>query len=278
MQRIVVLSTDNHPGYFFYLPIVAHYWQHFGWEIAIFETQGIPYYDYIQNARYYPIPEIEGVRPGTCAQTVRHFVADVLPRDAYWMVQDIDLIPLKPWEPDLNARTVWGFPEMTGGTFVPVHYTGMTGDKWYELMGCTGDLKADMEREMKRNGRAYAKQEDWEIWWNTDWDILTQKIIPRKNEFTWVPRGMVSCGRFTVPKGRIDRCSIEVDPETNAYSWGATKEQYKKIWTDAHCENHNPSSPEKWKMIRGLLVEVFGEVPSWMDEHATNHYSKYGVH
>lgn len=221
------------------------------------------------------IPDIEGVRPNTLAQTVRHFVADVLPRDAYWQVQDIDLIPLKPWEPDLNARTVWGFPEMTGGTFVPVHYTGMTGDKWYDLMGCTGDLKADMERELKRNGRAY--KEKWEDYWDTDWDILTQKILPRRKEFTWVERGMVSCGRFTVPKGRIDRCSIEVDPVTNAYSWGATKEQYKKIWVDAHCENHNPSSPEKWKMIRSLLEEVFGEVPEWMDTHAKNHYEKYGV-
>jgi len=267
MQRIVVLSTDNSPGYFFYLPIVEYYWNKFGWDVVVFATEdmthakdNITHYSYDTGltrnpyTETYEIPSIEGVRPGTCAQTVRHFVADVLPRDAYWMVQDIDLIPLKPWEPDLNARTVWGFPEMTGGTFVPVHYTGMTGDKWYELMGCTGDLKADMEREMKRNGRAY--KEKWEDYWDTDWDILTQKILPRKNEFTWVPRGMVSIGRHTVPKGRVDRSSIVVNPVTHVYSWGETRNQPELI--DCHCENNNPSSPEKWANIKDLLIQVFG--------------------
>jgi len=176
MKRICVLSTDNNPGYHFYVPIVEHYWNKLGWEVALFKTSDVGDVGVrLDNTIEYIIPNIDGVRSNTLAQTVRHFVADVLPRDAYWQVQDIDLIPLKPWEPDLNARTVWGFPEMTGGTFVPVHYTGMTGDKWYDLMGCTGDLKADMEREMKRNGRAY--KEKWEDYWDTDWDILTQKVL-----------------------------------------------------------------------------------------------------
>lgn len=283
MKRICVLSTDANPGYWFYLPIVAYYWQKFGWEVRCFMTRNVEgeCLDMIlktcNDAKLeficHTIPDIEGVRPNTLAQTVRHFVADVLPRDAYWQVQDIDLIPLKPWEPDLNARTVWGFPEMTGGTFVPVHYTGMTGDKWYDLMGCTGDLKADMERELKRNGRAY--KEKWEDYWDTDWDILTQKILPRRDEFTWVPRGMVSLGRHTVPRGRVDRSSIEVGND-NSYSWGATRNQAELI--DCHCENHNPSSPEKWKNIKSLLMQVFKEVPAWMDVHATEHYKKYGVH
>ena len=279
MNRIVVLSTDNHPGYFFYLPIVEYYWNKFGWDVAVFFPEHMPQELFNpfycgKNSKVYITPDIEGVRPGTCAQTVRHFVADVLPRDAYWMVQDIDLIPLRAWDPDPNARTVWGYPEMTGGQFVPVHYTGMTGDKWYDLMGCTGDLKADMEREMKRNGRAY--KEKWEDYWDTDWDILTQKVLPRRNEFTWVPRGMVSLGRHTVPKGRVDRSSIIVDPVTNEYSWGETRNQPELI--DAHCENNNPSSPEKWANIKSLLMQVFGEVPNWMDEHTKSHFEKYGVH
>jgi hypothetical protein len=115
------------------------------------------------------------------------------------MVQDIDLIPLSNvWQPDLTKKSVWGYPEMTGGAFIPVHYTGMMGHYWYELMDCTGDLKADMEREMKANGRAYGKE--WEQYWDTDWDILTQKVLKRKSEFTFIQRGMITLGRHTVPK------------------------------------------------------------------------------
>jgi len=272
MQRIVVLSTDNNPDYFFYLPIVSYYWKKFGWDVVAFITTDMIVDEYFaQNIQFHPIPQIEGVRPGTCAQTVRHFVADVLPRDAYWMVQDIDLIPLNPWNPNLDARTVWGYPEMTGGSFVPVHYTGMTGDKWYELMDCTGDLKADMEREMKANGRAY--KEKWEDYWDTDWDILTKKVLTKKVQFNFVPRGMVQCGKFKIPRGRVDRCSIKV-AQDGSYSWGETLNQPELI--DANCENQNPSSPEKWKMIRALLMQVFVAVPEWMDSHVIQHHAKYG--
>lgn len=274
MRRIAVISTDNNPNYFFYIPIVEWAWGKFGWDVVIFRTLDIPEltlsYFKPSKTEIYDIPIIEGVRPGTCAQTVRHFVADVLPRDAYWMVQDIDLIPLAPWNPDLTKRTIYGW-ELTGHSFIPVHYTGMTGDKWYELMDCTGDLKADMEREMKANGRAY--KEKWEEYWDTDWDILTQKVLKRRHEFTFIPRGMVKLGQYYTAQGRIDRCSIEVNKITGEYSWGYTLNQ--PTYIDMHCENNCPADPDKWKMIRAVLVKVFGEIPEWMDEYVKQHHEKY---
>jgi len=71
----------------------------------------------------------------------------VLPEHAYIMVQDIDLIPLKAYDPDLTKKTIYGW-ELTGHSFIPVHYTGMMQKDWIEVMDCTGDLKADMEREI----------------------------------------------------------------------------------------------------------------------------------
>lgn len=186
------------------------------------------------------------------------------------MVQDIDLIPFKEWNPDLTKRTIWGW-ELTGNSFIPVHYTGMTGDKWYDLMDCTGDLAADMEREMKANGRAY--QKDWDQYWDADWDILTQKVLAKKDQFDFISRGMVQLGKYQTPAGRVDRCSIEVHAD-GSYHWGYTANQTEIL--DAHAENHNPSSPEKWKMIRELIIQQVGSTPEWMDKHVEDHHKKYG--
>lgn len=272
-RRIAVLSTNNNPHYFFYLPIVEWLWRKFGWEVVVFKTSDCSdltlSYEKEGWTETHIIPDIEGVKTNTLAQVVRHFASNVLPKDAYIMVQDIDLLPLKEWNPDLNARTIYGW-ELTGRSFIPVHYTGMTGDKWYDIMDCTGDLKADMEREMKANGRAY--QKDWEQYWDADWDILTQKVLKKQNLFKFVDRGMVSLGKYQSAKGRVDRCSIEVHAD-GSYHWGYTENQPDLI--DAHCENNYPASPEKWAMIRALLIKVFGEIPIWMDDYVMNHHLKY---
>lgn len=273
-KKICVLSSDNHPGYLFYFPIVEWIWHKYGWDVALFVTEDVKdirsYSTEGETSRYI-IPSIPNVRSNTLAQTVRHFTANVLPKDAYIMVQDIDLLPLSNWwQPDLTKPSVSGYPEMTGGAFVPVHYTGMTQRQWFEIMDCTGDLAADMEREMKANGRAYGKE--WEQYWDTDWDILTKKLLSRKDQINWVTRGMVN----GLPYGRVDRSTIQVDKNTGAYSWGASRNVTPKY--DAHCESHNSSSPEKWANIRSLLLECHTDFPvQWFDEHARTHFEKYGV-
>lgn len=277
MKKICVLSSNAHSGYLFFIPIVEWIWNKYGWDVALFLTEDVNIYDVAAlspTTTVHHIPTLPNVRSSTLAQTVRHFAANVLPRDAYIMVQDIDLLPLSNWwNPPLDRRSISGYPEMTGGAFIPVHYTGMTGDKWYDLMGCTGDLAADMERAMKENGRAYG--EKWEQYWDTDWDILTQKVKAAQAkgvEFLFMPRRMVN----GLPYGRVDRSTIQVDQVTNAYSWGASRTQPE--YYDAHCESHNSSSPQKWANIRELLLECHPDAPIevW-DEHAARHYEKYGV-
>lgn len=271
MKKLVVLSANPHQGYLFFVPIVEWVWNKYGWEVALFVTSDVTETNHrSESTTVHVIPDIPNVRTNTLAQTVRHFTADVLPSDVYIMVQDIDLIPLKDWwKPDLNERSISGYPEMTGGQFVPVHYTGMSGQQWYELMDCTGDLATDMERELKANGRAYGEQ--WEQYWDTDWDILTQKVRARPaSDFNWVPRGMVN----GLPFGRVDRSTIVVATD-GSYSWGSSGTIPERL--DMHCEWNNSSAPEKWKMIRATMVEAFGELPEWMDLHAKNHFEKYGI-
>lgn len=273
MKKIAVLSTNNNPDYFYYAPIVEWIWNKFGWEVALFKTSDVGDVGMRSSTtKEYVIPNIEGVETHTLAQVVRHFAADVLPKDAYIMVQDIDLLPLQDfWQPDLDKMTIYGW-ETTGYSFIPVHYTGMMGDKWYSVMDCTGDLKSDMEREMKANGRAY--ETVWEKRWDADWDILTTKVLAKKNDFTFIERGWVQLGKNQTPKGRVDRCSIVVDPTNNAYSWGYTTNQSNLL--DMHCENHNPSSPEKWKMIKDELIKHHLDLPEWIDEHTIKHHALYG--
>lgn len=275
MNRIAVISTNENPDYAFYVPIVTWVWNKLGWEVALFHTNTLDAVGVFNELKYFPfpfrleaIPLIDGVRTGTCAQTVRHFVADVLPNDAYIMVQDIDLIPLKNfWNPDVTKKTIYGW-ELTGKSFIPVHYTGMMGKDWYEIMGCTGDLKADMEIAMKENGRAYAKE--WgdeggvKGYWDCDWDILTQKFKAHGlDKFTFIERGLVQLAKDATPKGRIDR-----------YDFDATMKQEE--WLDFHGSNHNPSAPEKVSFLKTILERSFGELPSWFDEHVSNHHAKYG--
>lgn len=278
-KKIAVLSANNHPGYLFFIPIVEWIWNKFGWEIALFVTSDVAEtYHRSPTTQVDVIPDIEGVRTGTLAQVVRHFASNVLPKEAYIMVQDIDLIPLKDWwKPDLTRPSISGYPEMTGGAFIPVHYTGMLGRQWYDLMGCTGNLAADMEREMKANGRAYGQtwgDENGEKgYWDADWDILTTKVRLRPpSDFIWVPRPMVN----GLPYGRVDRSTIVVGTD-GSYSWGQSGEITEK-W-DCHAEWHNSSSPEKWKNIRSLLLEHFPDAPitGW-DIHAKNHYERYGLY
>jgi len=266
-RKIAVLSTNNNPDYFYYAPIVEWIWNKFGWEVALFKTSDVGDVGMRSSTtKEYVIPNIEEVETHTLAQVVRHFASDVLPKDAYIMVQDIDLLPLQDfWQPDLDKMTIYGW-ETTGYSFIPVHYTGMMGDKWYSVMDCTGDLKADMEREMKANGRAY--ETVWEKRWDADWDILTTKVLARKNDFTFINRPLVN----GLPYGRIDRSTIMVNPENFEYSW---KTDYPETF-DCHCENHNPSSPEKWKMVGGLLEKIYGELPQWINEHVKEHHAKYG--
>ena len=84
---------------------------------------------------------------------------------------------------------------------------------------------------------------------------------------------MVSLGKYSTAKGRVDRCSIVVDPD-GTYRYDYTLNQDELI--DCHMENNNPASPDKWKMNRDVLIRAFGSIPEWMDDYVSEFYKKYG--
>jgi hypothetical protein len=263
MEKIVVISTNNNPDYFFYVPITTWAWQKLGWKVALFYTHDyeinllkdvVP--DYLMK-----IPEIEGVRESTQAQTARHFSANMLPSDSYVLLSDIDMIPLSNYiNPELDKKTIWGW-DLTGYSYVPVSYIGMPCKEWKELMGCTGNMHNDMENAMKENGRAYS--DDWETYWNTDWDILTKKVQPRKGEFISIDRGMVNLAKDATAARRVDR-----------YDMDKTMNQNDLI--DCHAHNHNPSHPIKFEPLLKVLLKAFGMYPIWFKEYANTHHILYG--
>lgn len=260
MERIVVIVSDNNPSYKFYIPIVEWVWNRLGWNMALFLSDDcIGYTVKEPTTQIHIAPKVAVVKPVLNVAAVRLFVSNVLPKDALIQINDTDIIPLKEWNPDPAQKTIYGW-ELTGNSFIPMHYTTMLGSSWYELMECTGDIHADMEREMKRNGRAYS--EDWETYWNTDWDILSDKVKPRIGEFTFVHRGMVNLAKDSTAAGRVDR-----------YDYAKTLQQSPLI--DIHCYNGGVTRDENIAVIKDCLLNAYGEYPEWLDDYVKEFHEKF---
>jgi hypothetical protein len=262
MKKIVVIVSDNNPNYKFYIPIIEWVWNKLGWEMALFVSDDCNgYTTNLSTTQIHIAPKVAIVKPVLNVATVRLFVSNVLPKDALIQINDTDIIPLKEWNPDPTKKTIYGW-ELTGKSFIPMHYTTMLGSDWYDLMGCTGNMHEDMEREMKLNGRAYS--EDWETYWNTDWDILTSKVMPKIGEFTFVNRGMVHLAKDSTAAGRVDR-----------YDYNKTLNQPNLI--DIHCYNGGVTRPENVDVIKDLLIKYHGECPEWFDSYVKEFHDKFCI-
>ena len=93
MKKKVLISTDNNPSYFFYVPIVEWVWNKLGWDVVLLKTPDAT--DLMINSgttKIIEIPHIEGMRTATMAQCSRFFVANELDKDDLLQVNDIDVI------------------------------------------------------------------------------------------------------------------------------------------------------------------------------------------
>jgi hypothetical protein len=165
MEKIVVVSSNNNPDYFFYAKYQKHAWNKFGWKLCIMTTPDV---NEILPCDYQIIlPNID-IRTETLAQAGRLYAANQLPADAIIMTCDMDLIPLSDyWHPDPNEITVYGH-DLTWYSYFPMGYVAMTGAKWKEKFHLTGDTHMDMLRDIK-NYSSMVESNDWNEWWNYDW-------------------------------------------------------------------------------------------------------------
>ena len=244
MRKIVVVSSNNNPDYLFYLPYVEKAWNTLGWELCVMVTDDVDVNSLTYNNKetiIVRLPKIEQLRTATVAQTGRLYAANYLPMDAMIMTSDMDLLPLQDyWHPSITAITVFGH-DLTDYTYYPMGYTAMTGQNWKDFLGCTMNTEKDMLRDCQTTGQAFSN--DWEQWWNTDWQILTDKLkgIP----VTHVKRGRRITGTYAY--GRVYRGDrMQIPPNEDLI--------------DAHCENNNVMHPDKMNPFIKLFESKYGKL------------------
>lgn len=244
MEKIVVLSTNNNPDYFHYSAYQRKAWNKFGWKVCIMTTSDVV--EILPCDYQIILPEID-VRKETLAQAGRLYAANQLPSDAMIMTCDMDLIPLSDyWHPKEDEITIYGH-DLTWFSYFPMGYVAMTGEKWKEKFFLTGDTYMDMLRDFKKySDMVYS--DDWNVYWNYDWQFLTDTLMPFKPQLTFVNRGQIDIAGATLAKGRIDR-----------YNWQATQNQ-PEPFIDMHCENNNTRHPAKLEPFLEVYERFHGKV------------------
>lgn len=249
MQKIAVISTNNNPDYKFYLPFAEYAWNKLGWQVAVVCTHDTDQSTLITNnpeTIRIQLPDIKGVRPETMAQAGRLYACNYLPLDALVMTCDIDLLPVSDyWHPDPNGITVYGH-DLTDYTYYPMGYVAMLGSKWKEILQLTYNTENDMQRDFHITEAAYAT--DWETWWNVDWEVLTKRLSPFKNQITFINRGRRSDGSGFA-HGRIDR--------------GDSMKMIDPPYIDMHCENINIFHPVKLNKFLPIFESLIGNLPRY---------------
>lgn len=234
MKKIVVISTNNNPDYMFYAKYAEHAWNKLGWELRICITEGVipnELETVNETTRFIRLPHLENIRTETIAQAGRLYAANYLGHDNLLMTCDMDLIPLSDyWNPDPNETTIYGH-DLTWHSYFPMGYIAMTGANWAKYMQLTGNTERDFLRDAKLTGLPYAP--DWESWWNHDWKLVTDRLMPFKNQLRLIDRGQINIAGATLAKGRIDR-----------HNWEETQRQ-EPPFIDMHCENINVRHPDK---------------------------------
>ena len=238
MNKIIVVSTNNNPNYYFYAPYVKRAWNQLGWEVAVILTHDVDP-NKIAGDYLIQLPEIEGIRLETLAQAGRLYAANHLPEDSLIMTSDMDLIPLSDyWKPEEASITVYGY-DLTDYTSYPMGYIAMPSNKWKETLHLTGDTVSDFVRDAKLIGSPYSA--DWETWWTFDQTLITQRLESYKSQITFINRGRGQDSPYAY--GRIDR--------------GNGMQLIPKPWIDAHCDNGNIQGTEKLQKFLDLFNQVY---------------------
>jgi hypothetical protein len=247
MERIIVVSTNSNPDYYFYSPYIKKAWNSYGWKVCTMVTDDVPL-DKIDSDYTIVVPRIDGLRQETIAQASRLYAANHFNKggfydgDVYLMVSDMDLLPLSDyWHPDITKITSYGH-DLTDYTFYPMGYIGMTSDKWRDIMNLQGDTVLELTRDAKLLMTPYMN--DWEKWWNFDWQLLTQRLNESKQPIEHIKRGRQTGSCYAL--GRVDRGQNMSIPQGRLI--------------DAHCENVNVMHPDKLSKFLSLFESIYGKL------------------
>lgn len=248
MDKIVVVSTNNNPDYYFFSPYIKKAWNSYGWKVAVMFTEGTPVSE-LHGDYLLALPKIEGLKEATVAQAGRLYAANYLPEDSLIMTSDMDLLPLSDyWHPNINDITVYGH-DLTWHSFFPMGYCAMSCKHWKQYMNLTDSTERDMLRDANDRSVAHNPFSDkWEEYWDYDWDLLTTRLSPYKQVITFKDRGQIDIAGATLAKGRIDR-----------YNWEVTQNQ-PEPFIDAHCHNTSVRNPERLESFLKVFNKFHGSL------------------
>lgn len=243
MEKIIVVSTNNNPDYYFYSPYIYKAWKSYGWSVCTMITDDVDKAN-IKSDYTIVVPKMDRIRQETIAQASRLYAARFFgfSPEKYLMISDMDLLPLSDyWHPNMDEITSYGH-DLTDYSFYPMGYIGMTADKWQKVMLLTENSVEDFRRDADWLQTPY--KEDWETWWNYDWDLLTKRLKASGLPITNILRGRQPGSCYAL--GRTDRGQNMVTPEGQMI--------------DAHCENVNVRHEAKLPVFLKLFESVYGKL------------------
>lgn len=209
-MRTVILSTNDNPDYFNYLPYVQKAWNKLGWNTLTFYSGQNALTSEIENEnnKIIYLHPIDGYRIETIVQVSRLFGFKFC--DGLVMTSDVDMMPLSNyWNPNESELTVYGY-DLTGFSEFPICYISAPKEIWQQLIPEVS-IKEFLDKYKN------AVSEDFYKWWGVDQQAITERILKYGN-YTQVNRGKDGILAY----GRIDR-----------YDWNGTKNKIgEKI--DAH--------------------------------------------
>jgi len=195
MKKTVILSTNNNPDYLKYIPYVQQAWNKLGWNTLTF-YRGKGVMDSNEQNQVLNVPDYSNTvyKEATIVQVIRLFAHQYV--DGMIMTGDADMIPMcNYWRPIRDKITVYGI-DLTGDEQIPMCYVAMDAKRWAEIIPEYSLL--DLLEKYPQ-----AKSDDFQKYWFTDQDILTDRIMPL--DFVRVDRGI----RGNLATGRIDRANWE---------------------------------------------------------------------
>lgn len=214
MIRYVVISTNDNPDYYQYIPYVIKAWNNLGWKVICFLRGDKKVLNNLLDGKnfFYYLDGESKYRDETLVQVSRLFGAYCF--NGLIMTADGDMMPCSDyWNPSEDEITTYGH-DLTGYGHYPICYIAMNSEKWKQIMNIkTGDLMPQIEALLDKYEQAssnYSYQ-----WWQVDQDIITEKL--KQVNVNSILRGKDG----DLARGRIDR-----------YDWNRTKQMNNAI--DAH--------------------------------------------
>lgn len=268
MKKRVIISTNENPNYYFYLPIVVAAWKKFGFSVTLIAvsnefTEALDFAiskakKLDKNFKVYQLKESE-IRLGSMAQISRLYgflLSDDY--DEYIMTSDIDMIPMSDYfQKDDPEKCNFHGKDLTGDTQYPICYIGMKVINWYSYMQV--EYGTSFETALYEEVSKWIhqlKSEDFFTYWDIDQKISTRqanRLEKRSPEiFNSIPRGEFR---------RLDRASFVFSKDAN--------------YIDLHARHNIQSDSRLFLVLKEALTIGANLKINWIDAYRNAFLKKH---